>query len=364
MAKDDNQNHVYDDDGNDIVPPAPKRWGLYAAIGASVAAVGTVMALALLHPAPKVAIGGHHHHVTKKDPAPNILVPPNYPAPQPSGTSLFSQISQLNQRYITWADNAIHAQVPAIPATGPGAGTVTPAILNTPAVMAKFGGPKVPTSLKGIPLPVATPANGSIVGLTPQFLQQEMTVGGASGTWPGMTTADLTRAYAKAANFLFDINGNNPAGALQYMDPYAAGGAAEPSTLSNTANPNVPVTKYFTASAANGGMLPLRQVGYLSWVVITPGGIGTDTQTTTFQPSVHSPAGHVVYGNLSIANLTYDTVQSGMVHGKLTVGLYKWPIGEVDMVLIKQGGQTHWYVASFGGEGVTNTPNVVYWTAP
>ena len=361
MAKDDNRGHVYDEDGNDIMPPPPKRGWLWAGLGAAVLLIGGGLALALSHAAPKpVAIA--HHHVTKKDPAPNILIPPNYPAHLTANASVFAQISALNQKYITWADKAIHAQVPAIPATGPGAGTLTPAILNNAAVIAKFGGPQVPASLAGIPLPTGTPANGSIVGLTSQFLQSQMPF--AIHDWPGITTSELTRAYAKAANFLFDINGNNPAGALQYTDPYSSHGSTDSGFLANGSNPNYPIVKYFTASSANGGMLPLRQVEYLSWVVITPGSAPNDTVTTVYDPPTQNPQGHVVYDNLDISNLTYDTVMSGLVNGKLTVGLYQWPIGTVNLALIQEGGQTHWYVTNLGNEAVTNTPNVVYWTAP
>lgn len=36
MAKDDNRGHVYDEDGNDLMPPAPKRGWLWAGLGAAV----------------------------------------------------------------------------------------------------------------------------------------------------------------------------------------------------------------------------------------------------------------------------------------------------------------------------------------
>ena len=360
MAKDDGRGHVYDDDGNDLVPPAPKRWPWIVGVSVLVVALGGFFLSR--PPAKAVPVGAPHHVTKKKDPGGSATIP-NYQEPPRSSTiSIFTPIAALNNKYITWADQQIHAQVPAIPATGPGAGTLTPAILNNPAVMKQFGGPKVPTSLAGITLPTGTPANGSIVGLTPSFLQP-LLVGMRGGMWPGITASELTRAFAKAANFLFAINGNNPAGSLQYVDSFSDQGGLDQVLLGNAANPNYPIVKYFTASAANGGMLPRRQVQYLSWVAVVPGHTGASTQISTYSPATISPQGHIVYTFL-IENLVDYTVMSGMVHGKLTIGLYKWPVGGVAVALIKNGAQTHWYVTGLGGDGVGNTPTTVYWTAP
>lgn len=110
-------------------------------------------------------------------------------------------------------------------------------------------------------------------------------------------------------------------------------------------------------------MLPLRRVEYLAWVTMVPGTTAASS-TTVYLPTTIYPLGHVVCGNFDISNLVYEAVTSRPHHGHLTIGLYRWPIGSVNPALIQDGGQTHWYVTMASREDVTNTPTVVYWTAP
>jgi hypothetical protein len=357
--KDDNRAHVYDADGNDVLAmdPAPRRW-LWWAGGAVVLAA--LAALALTHlQSHAVAAAPRTHHVRKPVTlAQQLQHVPNYSAKTTSGASIFTQIAALNQKYIHWADLMIHKQVPQIPATGPSAGTLTPAILNNPQVIAKWGGPAVPLTLAGIHLPAGTPADGSIVGLTPQLVQSIYNNNGGNFV-TGLTVSRLQRAFIKAADFIMAANGSNPASMLQYMDPYALNGQLDQSFLANASNPNYPIVKYFTASAANGGWLPLRDTNYISWVTITPG----STTIGLTSPTTH-PTGHVLIGNLAINNITFNTVGSGLVNGKLTVGLYEAPVSQIDLALIQQGPQRHWYVTGMQGDGYGNTPSAIYWTAP
>lgn len=359
-SKDDYRAHVYDAEGNDLLAtdPSPRRWVWWAG-GAVVLAALAALALTHRPAAHPVATAPRVHHVTKPlSLAQQLRHIPHYSTKTTPGVSIFTQIAALNQKYITWADLMIHKQVPEIPATGPGAGTLTPAILNNPAVIAKWGGPAVPLTLAAIHLPAGTPADGSIVGLTPQLVQSIYNTNGGNFV-TGLTVSRLQRAFIKASDFIMAVNSSDPASMLQYVDPYALSGQLDQSFLANASNPNYPTVKTFTASAANGGMLPLRQVEYVSWATLTRGATSISVTGGTAHPT-----GHVLIGNLGIDNITFNTVESGLVNGKLTVALYVAPVSEITMALIQQGAQTHWYVTGLQGDNFGNTPAAVYWTAP
>lgn len=347
--------------------PSPKGW-LWALAGVVVlGGVGTGAWFATHHAPHKSPVAAKAPHPAKKATASTSTVsttpPNNYVAAPPQGVSLFTQMATINNKYIAWADQEIHAQVPQIPATGPNAGALTPAVLNNPAVIAKWGGPPVPSSLAGIKLPLGTPANGNFVGLTPQFLDAELADNHGAGSIPGLTAPLLQQAITTAGDFIMAINSSNPASALQYVDPYSGNGQIDQEFLNNGANPNYPIIKYFTASKANGGMLPWRQVEYDSWISVTFPYHAAKQFTVLFSATIHHPSGHVIMA-MNINNLTFHEVGSGLNPSHLIVGQYVAPIGMTQVALIQSGSQTRWYVTNMASDGFGNTPSAVYWTAP
>ena len=360
-----------DDNFGAIMVPGPRPlWHILAMVVGGLVVVGGgfyVWHRNETHPTPaKVAAAKRAHKKGTKTASVESTTPPtNYVTASPKGVSVFTQMAAINNKYIAWADQEIHAQVPQIPATGPNAGALTPAILNNPAVMTKWGGSAVPMSLAGIALPPGTPSNGSIVGMTPQELQMVWEF--SMKRWPTLTLAETQSAITTAADFVMEINSSNPASALQYEDPYSDGGGADQSLLDNAANPNYPIIQYFTASKANGGMLSWRQVEYESWVSLSLNPqdfFSGSTQFSQYDPVTTTPAGHVLIGNLAVQDFSFHTVESGLVDGHLTVGRYDAPIGTVSLALIHSGGQARWYVTGLSGDVFGNTPSQTYWTAP
>ena len=350
----------------EIVPVAGSWRGLGILIGGILLVGGGIGAWFATHHAPhKSPVAAKAPHLVKKAPAPALsLTPPNnYVTAPAKGVSLFTQMADINNKYIAWADQQISLQVPAIPSSGPNAGALTPAVLNNPAVIAKWGGPPVPSSLAGIKLPLGTPANGNFVGLTPQFLAAELADNHGAGSIPGLTAPMIQQAITTAGDFIMALNSSNPASALQYMDPYAAGGQADQSLLIDPADPAVPLVKFFTANAPSGGLLPLRQTEYDSWMSVTYPNHAIPQFTVLFSASVNHPTGHVVMA-LDIENLTFHTIGSGLVQGKLVVGQYVASVGMTQVALIQGGSQTRWYVTNMGSDEFNNTPSAIYWTAP
>ena len=344
--------------------PSPKGW-LWALAGVVVlGGVGTGAWFATHHAPHKSPVAAKAPHPAKKATASTSTVsttpPNNYVAAPPQGVSLFTQMATINNKYIAWADQEIHAQVPQIPATGPNAGALTPAVLNNPAVIAKWGGPPVPSSLAGITLPLGTPVNGSFVGLTPQFLAQELADNHGAGSIPGLTAPMIQQAITTAGDFIMALNSSNPASALQYLDPYHEDNRADQILLADSMT--IPITQEYTASATNGGMLPLRQTEYESWISVTFPNDAVKQFTVLFPDVVNSPQGHVIAA-LYVGNLTFHTIESGLVNGKLTVGQYVAPAGAY-VALIQDHGQSRWYVAGIGEDAFGNTPAAIYWTAP
>ena len=121
-------------------------------------------------------------------------------------------------------------------------------------------------------------------------------------------------------------------------------------------------TSDFIAPASQGGMLPLRQVDYLTW---TSFGLnaGNYYNLVKVAPAVTHPTGHVVVGDVGIENVQIHTIESGMVSGHLTIGRYDGSIGEVSLALIRDGKQERWYVTAMSGISFGNTPSQIVWTA-
>ena len=295
--------------------------------------------------------------------------PPNYVTPPAAQTGqLFQQIAAINNKYIAWGDRQISQAVPAIPASGPDAGTLTPAILNAPSTLAHWPGPKVPLSLSAahVKLPPGTPANGSIVGLTPQAVATALKAN--QKFWPGLTAQRLTGALVTAAQFVMASVGNNPMSDVAYLDPYADHNGADQSFIQGFGGGSP--AGYFTAPASQGGVVPLRQVDYVMWAsyALNPTNYysgGTKLGAPSAQAMGDGPAGHLVFANeVAIMGLNFHVVGSGLVNGKLTIGRYDASVGDVTLALIRDGRQERWYVTSMNNVTFGNTPSVVYWTAP
>lgn len=109
-------------------------------------------------------------------------------------------------------------------------------------------------------LPVGTSANGSIVGLTPSLVAESIHY--TQKFWPNLTASELMGAYQTAAQYVMAWQGNTPRSMLQYTDPYADHGQLDQSTIMTGESSG---TQDFTASANQGGMLPLRQTSYDTW---------------------------------------------------------------------------------------------------
>lgn len=278
--------------------------------------------------------------------------------PTSSSANVIAQINSVNQQYQTWVDQQVHSVIPEIPATGPNAATLTPAILNSPGILKKWPGPKVPTSLKGIKIPSNTPANGAIVGLNASALNHYTSE--AQKIWPKMTKAQVKGALTTAARYIATGYGNSTAASLQFSDALMQGGARDYNLL----NRGWGQGRKFTQSAAKGGMLPTRSVLYRSWIVFPSPGTSSSPTITASPWTITQPSGHLRYNDVMINNVTFETIGSGMVHGKLTVGLYIVHTAQITMALISSGKKSQWFVAGVNSAPAFYTPTTVYWTRP
>lgn len=331
--------------------------------GAVVVIGGGVVAFETLHAAPKpttVTQAPVHHHTPRPTSKfqPQAGTPNYVPQSQPKNGQVFQAMAAINDKYMTWGDQQIAKAIPSIPSSGSNAGMLTPAILNSPWVLKHYPGPKVPTSLAaaGVKLPAGTPANGSIVGLTLGDMQQALK---ATGFFPQLTPQQLIGAYQTAAKAVMAYEGNNPVSEMQYLDPYTDGGQEDQSWV---AGYHGTPAYDFIAPASQGGMLPLRQVDYLTWTSFSLNA-GNYYNLVKVAPAVTHPTGHVVVGDVGIENVQIHTIESGMVSGHLTIGRYDGSIGEVSLALIRDGKQERWYVTAMSGISFGNTPSQIVWTA-
>lgn len=291
-------------------------------------------------------LAGHH----SKASAPSASGPsattsgfPHYSARLVPGQSVQAQMRHLDSRYVAWADRQIAAQVPAIPASGTDAGTLTPSIANAPSTLKTWPGPQVPTSLQKIKIPATIPANGSVLGLTPSFVQN-LLPSSAHGT-PGLSANQVLGAFREAAQFDMAYWSNNPIQGVQLMDPYAWQGQAVPTYLANL--DRTPLTQLFSASARQGGRLARRQVVYDQWVTVS----STSNVDTQCPPATH-PSGRVRVACLDITHLTVHTIESRLVHGHLTIVLFQHVMAHTALTLVAAShGRPHWWVLGLNGIG-------------
>ncbi len=360
-------------DGPIHLPSARPWWHIPTGIAAGVIVLGggTYGVLQSLHHDPHPVAVAKKTPAKKKDPttvATGPVTPPNYvSSTSPKTGHVFSAIAAINNKYIAWADQQISLAVPAIPSSGPYAGTLTPGILNSPLTLKKWPGPHVPSSLAaaGVKLPVGTPANGSIVYNTPSmtaFWNQMMVE--AHPIWPQLTLPELQAAFKTAADFAMATVSNNPVSSLKYLDAYAMGGAYDQNALQS--NVGTPLYDAFTAPASQQGMLVSRQVVYDAWASYTLHGsvnAAGNTQVTG-SSTVALPGQHVLVNGLNIANMGMSLIESYANGNNLNIGRTQGMISDTQLVLVEDAaGHTRWYVTATNGSG-SNVPNPVYWTGP
>lgn len=321
------------------------------------------------------------HKVVPKAKAPQFPGIPDFvPRFQPKNGQVFQAITRINNRYIAWSDHQIAAQVPGIPATGPLAGTLTPQVMNASVIMQKYGGPAIPTSPSAVgavikPSPVEiymgdypsngqVPANGSVTGLSLPTMQAALT----ANPWLHVTPQQLMGAYTVAAQYAMAWAGNDPAAAFQYLDPYGYGGHNDQSFLH--AFPHNDVATDFTAPGYQGGILPVRQYVYQSFVnyQLTHGRFYQLEQP--LYPETQ-PAGDVV-ASVIIKNVAAENIGSGLympngmvsIHGRLEIGLTVPEIDTVAVSLIRNGNATRWYVTATNGLHGNFATAQTFWKAP
>lgn len=360
-------------DGPINLPSARPWWHIPTGIAAGVIVLGggTYGVLQSMHHDP------HPVAVAKKTPAKKKtsatvatgpVTPPNYvSSTSPKTGHVFSAIAAINNRYIAWADRQISLAVPAIPSSGPYAGTLTAGILNSPLTLKKWPGPTVPSSLAaaGVKLPVGTPANGSIVYNTPSmsaFWAQMMVE--AHPYWPQLTMPELQAAFKTAAEYTLAANGDNPVSSLKYVESYAMGGAEDQSFLKTDGG--VPLYNVFTAPVNQAGMLVSRQMVYDAWATYTMQGsvnAGGNTQVTP-SSTVTLPGQQVLVNGLNISGMGVTLIESYAQGGHLVIGPTHGTVGAIQLVLVKDSaGQSRWYVTA-SSSGGSNVPNHTYWTGP
>lgn len=294
-----------------------------------------------------------HPHISTGSGKP-AAVPMYHP---PAGKNIIDQINAVNQKYVAWVDQQVHRAVPEIPATGPNAGTLTPAVLNSPGVLKKWPGPKVPTSLKGIPIPKNTPANGAIVGLSPSALAHYTAE--AKKYWPNITQAQVKAAMTRAARFVLAGGGNGAMKTLPFFDSALYKGEFDQAVMSKT-NPLLNIT----GPASKGGMLPLRQVNYRAWVSFAPPGSSSHPTIQSSSIALNQPNGHVRFANFMVNNVIIHVIGTGMYQGKLRIGKFSASSNQIVEGMVSGANQSQWYMWGSKPGQFTNKPNPIYWSKP
>lgn len=317
---------------------------------------------------------------TKKVKAPQFPGIPDFvPRFQPKNGQVFQAIARINHRYIAWGDAQIAVAVPGIPATGPLAGTLTPQVMNSAAVLAKWDGPAIPTSPAAVgavikPNPALTylgwypangkiPANGSVTGLSVSTMQTVL----SANPWLHITPNQLMAAYQVAGEYTMALFSNDPLSSFRYLDPYGYGGHNDQSFIQGIFTRNVAYD--FTAPGYKGGVLPLRQYVYQSFVnyQLTK---GTFYQVEKPLYPETQPKGDVV-ASVIIADVSPTVIGSGLytpngrasIHGHLEIGMTTPQAHTVALSLIRSGTVERWYVTEANVGGGNSTAQT-FWKAP
>lgn len=174
-----------------------------------------------------------------------------------------------------------------------------------------------------------------------------------------MTKAQVKGALTTAARYAMASTGN-AAVSLSFNDSAIQNWSLDYKALSSGWGSG----RHFTESAAKGGMLVERQVAYRLWASFpTPG--SSTTPTITAAPwTITKPSGNVRYADFMVNNLALKIIGSGMVHGKLTVGLYNGIASQITLAMVTAGGHSRWYVAGMNNDTIENVPSAIYWTKP
>lgn len=331
----------------------------------------------------KHKIAPKHKIVMKaKTKAPQFSGIPDFvPKWQPPKGRVFAAITRINNRYIVWGDHKIAAGVPGIAATGPNAGALTVSVMNSAAIMQKYGGPAIPTSLSAVgavikPSPALTylgyypsngtiPANGSVTGLSVSEMQAAL----QANPWLHVTPTQLMGAYTVAAQYTMAFFGNDPMASFQYLDPYGYGAHNDQSFMHIYPHNN-PATD-FTAPGYQGGILPVRQYVYQDFVNYPS--LNSKNFYLLEKPLYPEtqPTGDVV-ASAVIKNTGPSNIGSGLympdgmvsIHGRLKIGLTTPEIDTVAVSLIRNGNATRWYVTSTNGLHGNFATAQTIWRAP
>ena len=308
-------------------------------------------------------------------------IPDFVPPWQPPKNQVLAAMARINNRYIAWGNHKIAAGVPGIAATGSNAGTLTVSVMNSAAIMKKYGGPAIPTSPSAVGAvikasPVLTrlgyypsngqiPANGSVTGLNLTEMQAAL----KANPWLHVTPQQLMGAYQVAAQYTMAVMGNTPMASFQYLDPYGYGGHNDQSFM-HVYSYNNPASD-FTAPGYLGGILPVRQYMYQSFVNYPA--LNAKNFYLLEKPLYPEtqPSGDVVASAI-MANVSAEMIGAGLynangmvsIHGRLEIGLTTPQIQSVAVSLIRSGNTAKWYVTATRGIHGNFATAQTFWKAP
>lgn len=141
--------------------------------------------------------GAHHTPTAAPKAHPRPATPTmTYPA---HVTNAIGYIEQYDQAVETQFLRSIAKWNPGLPVSGPNAGNMSAAWLDSPAILKMYGGPKLPPTLQAAGInPAQFPPNGSFSGVQ-AFAQAEWPY--AAKYFPGMTEAQLVQGIEAAGPF-------------------------------------------------------------------------------------------------------------------------------------------------------------------
>ncbi len=286
-----------------------------------------------------VAIGG------------STMVPPIVlkEAKQVGGGTVFATLEQLNMDFVNHGSVLYHKGIPETPAWGPYSGAVsTVGEMNNPAIIAKYGGPKIPISLKAIGQEPNIPSNDAIVGLTPAVEARVINEGSSIPAVGGpLTQAEILSGVRAAARSLADSAVG--LGTMLTVNPEA------PSVEAIRPHENLSVAQTIVAAVKGG--LPHRVWIYRTWVNVS------HAQVSTFVPS-GQPANHVIAG-MNVSGLTLNIVMANVAtNGQFYIALFTMPDQFGDLDLIANGTLTRWYGGGEGSSWRTGTSYTIYFHEP
>lgn len=263
-----------------------------------------------------------------------------------AGGTAFAALDAMNQAFFLKGAKLIHAAFPIVPATGPWANGQTMALMNDPSVIATYGGPKLPVSLKAAGISPDTPADQAIIGLTTAEMVRVVAEAQHVSLLNPLPSPTLLAAVRTAARYAIINSGNT--GLSTFM-----ANAEDP--LFVTERPHLQTSVAQATAGWDKGILPGRVWVYRTWASVAH-------VTVTANTPPGQPAGHVV-SSIAIHGITINMVMSAIHNGRLIIGRFTVPNLTVDLDLIRDGSLTRWY---FDNETTwsTSAPAAIYWTGP